>query len=426
MTVGARLVRLDGPAMGAQLEVTRSLAVLGSHSSADHPIAGTDAAPVSPRHAALIRSGAIWLLRDLQSATGTWLNGSRIVDDTPLNEGDEIRLGAEGPALRFQRVPAPAAKRSGTPWSAIVAVAVLLVAVGWWSLGRPGTEPEPVSRSALLARVDSLAAQLDSAQRRADRLGSQLDAAVTEMAAMRGVLLDAPPRAPTTRLDSLAAAVRELAERQAPLLRAANLDLASMAAGNQDAISLVLAERVGGEVVSGTGFAARRSGDTTWVVTSRHVVVDSEGGAANRLGLVFNGTAQNFPATIERTHPSADLALLRVVIRGGTPVVRGVGAGPTPGEPVGTITFPGELDLSPGAAWRKVGVAASSFSAIVTAVEGGRLQLDGYGAVGMSGSPVFRSDGMVVGVIFGGAIGAGGRIVFAEPGARIGELLDPP
>ena len=220
--------------------------------------------------------------------------------------------------------------------------------------------------------------------------------------------------------------MREIAERQAPLLRAANLDLALVASGNQDAVALVLSERLGGEVVSGTGFAVRRSGDTAWVVTSRHVVVDSAGHGASRLGLVFNGTAQNFAATLERAHPTADLALLRVVIRGGAPVIRGFGAVPAAGEPVGTITFPGELDLSPGAAWRQVGVAASSFSAIVTAVDSSRLQLDGYGADGMSGSPVFRSDGMVVGVIFGGARGANGRIVFAVPGFRIGELLGEP
>ena len=68
-------------------------------------------------------------------------------------------------------------------------------------------------------------------------------------------------------------------------------------------------------------------------------------------------------------------------------------------------------------------MAASSFSAIVTVVDSSRLQLDGYGAEGMSGSPVFGEDELVVGVIFAGASGTGGRIVFAVPGFRIGELL---
>ncbi len=418
MTLTARLVRLDGPTAGQAFRVTRSLTVLGSHPAADHHLPGA-----APRHAALIRSGATWLLRDLQGGTGSWVNGARITGDMPLAEGDEVRLGPNGPTLRFERAGKILLPGARPRWLPVAVGAGLLVIGGLLWQVSTSRQAHQAERAALLARLDTLVTALDSAVRRADHLDTLLTGAAADTRAAR-TALRAPPRAgPPPRLDSLAQVVRQLAERQAPLLRAANLDLTVVARGNQDAVALVLAERPGGTVVSGTGFAIRRSADTSWIVTSRHVVADSSGQGALRLGVVFNGTAQNFPATLARLHPTTDLALLRVVIRGGTPVVRGVAGIPELGAPVGTITFPGELDLEAGAAWRQVGVAASTFRATVVAADSTSLALEGYGAEGMSGSPIFGQDGLVVGVIFGGASRNGGRVVLAVPGIRIGELL---
>ncbi|MDZ4675128.1 MAG: trypsin-like peptidase domain-containing protein [Gemmatimonadota bacterium] len=424
MIAPARLVRLDGPAAGQQREVPRRLAVLGSHPSADLHYPSGSNADVAPRHAAIIPTDSGWLARDLRSAAGTWVNGVRIRADTPIRSGDTIQLGAGGPAVRFEETAAVSPSRfpRRAALACIIVVAVLGLALLSWRAAETRRRHEGERRS-LIAQIDSLAAALALAQSPTTRLGEPLAAASAQAAAARTALATPPPRERSAPLDSLARMVRELAERQAPLLRAASLDLRGMAAGNQDAVALVLAERASGEVISGTGFAVHRSGDTSWVATSRHVVVDSNGSAAARLGVVFNGTAQNFQATLDAVHGSADLALVRVVIHGGTPVVRGIGPPIRTGDPAGTITFPGGLDLSTGAAWRRVGVAASSFSAVVTASDTNRLQLDGYGARGMSGSPVFDAEGLVIGVVFGGANGAGGTIVYAVPGARLMELL---
>lgn len=48
---------------------------------------------LSRRHAELIPSGQDWVLKDLGSANGTYLNGVRVEGDSPLANGDRIRLG---------------------------------------------------------------------------------------------------------------------------------------------------------------------------------------------------------------------------------------------------------------------------------------------------------------------------------------------
>lgn len=48
---------------------------------------------LSRRHAEIIANNGSWLLKDLGSANGTYLNGNRVERDSPLKPGDRIRLG---------------------------------------------------------------------------------------------------------------------------------------------------------------------------------------------------------------------------------------------------------------------------------------------------------------------------------------------
>jgi serine phosphatase RsbU (regulator of sigma subunit) len=48
---------------------------------------------LSRKHAEIIPVGEAWMLKDLGSANGTYLNGSRVERDEPLRTGDRIRLG---------------------------------------------------------------------------------------------------------------------------------------------------------------------------------------------------------------------------------------------------------------------------------------------------------------------------------------------
>ena len=48
---------------------------------------------LSRRHAEIVAVGKQWVLKDLGSANGTYLNGARVDSDIPLRPGDRIRLG---------------------------------------------------------------------------------------------------------------------------------------------------------------------------------------------------------------------------------------------------------------------------------------------------------------------------------------------
>ena len=51
------------------------------------------------------------------------------------------------------------------------------------------------------------------------------------------------------------------------------------------------------------------------------------------------------------------------------------------------------------------------------------LQIDAFASEGSSGSPVFGADGSLVGLVYGGAPGTAGRIVYAVPASALRALL---
>ena len=51
------------------------------------------------------------------------------------------------------------------------------------------------------------------------------------------------------------------------------------------------------------------------------------------------------------------------------------------------------------------------------------LQIDGYGAEGASGSPIFDGAGNLLGVLYGGEAGSNGRVVYAVPVPYVTALL---
>jgi hypothetical protein len=61
-----------------------------------------DNVSVSRRHAEIREESGAWLLRDLGSSNGTFLNGQRVSADQPLRPGDEISFGKF--SILFERV----------------------------------------------------------------------------------------------------------------------------------------------------------------------------------------------------------------------------------------------------------------------------------------------------------------------------------
>lgn len=85
-----KLIIAEGPSPGQVLELTRPEIVIGRDPDADICISSP---VVSRRHARLIRLGEQYLLEDLGSSNGTFVNGHRITEITSLKPGDSIRLG---------------------------------------------------------------------------------------------------------------------------------------------------------------------------------------------------------------------------------------------------------------------------------------------------------------------------------------------
>jgi hypothetical protein len=61
--------------------------------SRDNQIVFADDTALSRHHALLERVGNVWLVRDLQSSNGTFVNGEPILNERPLHNGDELLLG---------------------------------------------------------------------------------------------------------------------------------------------------------------------------------------------------------------------------------------------------------------------------------------------------------------------------------------------
>lgn len=98
MTDNAQLVITKGPQLGETFVLDEPTLVLGRDPRnaivVDHP-------QVSRRHARITRVKDVWVLEDMASTNGTWVNGVRLVGPHVLTAGDAIGL-SEGVMLEFQ------------------------------------------------------------------------------------------------------------------------------------------------------------------------------------------------------------------------------------------------------------------------------------------------------------------------------------
>jgi hypothetical protein len=112
-----------GPRTGEEIAVRSPVLTLGQGSQND-VVLGDDS--VSTTHARLEYASGAWLITDLGSTNGTYLEGTRLPPNvpTPLPYGSQVRFG--GLRLVFDRVPAAdpdAARARYTPPPAAVPVA---------------------------------------------------------------------------------------------------------------------------------------------------------------------------------------------------------------------------------------------------------------------------------------------------------------
>src|SRR5919106_5959578 len=80
---------LQGPDKGRRFELPDQAALVGRESRA-LPLSDNT---VSRRHAELVPGDDGWVLRDLGSSNGTYINGRRVTNRYQLKLGDQIRVG---------------------------------------------------------------------------------------------------------------------------------------------------------------------------------------------------------------------------------------------------------------------------------------------------------------------------------------------
>ena len=454
--------RYQGGTFAGQVRVVRKeFATIGRHPSADIRFDSHRDLDVSGRHAAVFRQGDAWLVRDLGSTNGTWVNGNRIRGDHPLTPGDRIRFGPDGPELLFHPhtaelptipmtavsgdgprsapgeerpkvvIPKPGTteqirrevhrqtsgwRRATYAFDAVGVVAVL--GLGLVMVQRKRSRED--LRQVLLTQADHLMERLSSATSDIGVLKTELETARRETEALRAEIADRStgPR----KLDSLSARLTREGVSRTAVLRAVRFDRTAVDSANGDAVAVLASELPGGTRISGSAFVVRVRGDTGWAITARHLVLDSAGRPAIRLGMIFNGSSQNFRAMLLGVNEEADLALVQVRVRGGVPAVRGVGAEPSTGDAVAILGFP--LGLDPLGRWRTSGVQVVGWTGTVRLPAGERMEIDGYGMIGSSGSPVFNARGEVAGVVYGGDPQSSGRIVYAVGAAQLKKFLE--
>lgn len=462
---------LSGFSAGAQYVFSKSYIAVGRHPQSDLRFDADKELDVSTRHAAILKQGEGWYLRDLGSKNGTLVNGHRITADIKLDDTDQIRFGPQGPAVEFRLVvdstPDTAAPRkSGEPRPtaapALAATApgsggtgatqriraevkrqtrglraltgalfgVLLIVVAAFVFEQRRQEQlREREAQAMQARVDSvLAASVAAVQSLKGQVAGLADAlrrSQSDVERLGRDLSAARASGDAQQIDALRARLNGAAETLRNQQLAAQVDYNAIYDGNQPAVAMIFVEFAPGEVYTGTAFAITRDGV---MITNRHVVAGPEGTRRpRRLGVKFADSDQNFQARLLAVSPDADVAVVKVDIRGGNPAVKPLDPElkVRPGEPVAIIGFPLGVELPMdqrgGQAVARTSITAGTVSKVLTDL----VQVDGYGAEGSSGSPIFDREGKVVAVLYGGQPGTAGRVVFAVPVSYAVQLARP-
>jgi S1-C subfamily serine protease len=458
----------------SQVEVT-----LGRHPDCDLQLDPDHDLDVSAHHALIVQqSDQRWTVRDVGSRNGTLVNGHPIHTETRLADTDQIRLGPAGPTLEVRLVsdeavdqrpavasrsagalmrstgaeptPAPAAepRRRDSSTTQRVRLAVgrqtrrlrvvsgglvilLVAATGYVLVNRRQQAAERArDRAAMQARIDSIIRSSDTALQQLRGEVAGLGTALRESQAqiqrlqqdLRAAEAAGRPGEVARLTTELHAATAALSAQQA----AALLDYRAIHRANNRAVAMIWADFGPGDVITGTAFAVTAGG---LMITNRHVVYGPDGDRRpRRVAVQFTNSDQVWHARVAAASPDRDLALIRVEgIVGAIPFVPvpDTAVAVDPGSPVAIIGFPLGTDLPMRSAGEPDLVRTSLTAGTVSKVLPDLLQIDGYGAQGASGSPVFDRSGTLLGVLYGGEPGTEGRIVYAVPVKYITALVAP-
>jgi S1-C subfamily serine protease len=428
--VDARLHVLTGARAGTVWTLGPTTLLVGRGGDADLRLSPEGDRAVSARHATLACVDGRWRIQDLQSRNGTFVNGQRVTGEVELRDGDRIAFGAGGPLAEFRVSKVPAAHGAGrvrtTAFGLAALLALVLLGFAYTAyLGHRERSAWEHERVVLIQELDRLHHQSDVALQAMEGERQELAAALQrseeQLDQLRSRLARAEARGDQAEVTELR---RELEHAGAALERqqvAAAVDFRGAERRNWRAVAMIFSESSDGAVSTGTAFAVR--GDGT-LLTARHMVLDQGQRPSRRLAIQFAGSTQVWPARLVAASSEVDLALVKVdQIVGEVPTIHRLNTR-TDTLPVGTavalLGFPlGGRTARPG---RTAAVPLLSAGVIVH-LRADRMELQGYGATGASGSPVLDANGEVIGVVFGGGAAESDRSVLAVPAPAVASML---
>jgi pSer/pThr/pTyr-binding forkhead associated (FHA) protein len=100
-------VFLTGTRAGEAVEFASARITVGRASISDLKFDPYADLSVAAHHAEILFDGKSFILHDLGSKSGTFVNGERIAESIKLEDEDYIQFGANGPEVIFRRGPAP-------------------------------------------------------------------------------------------------------------------------------------------------------------------------------------------------------------------------------------------------------------------------------------------------------------------------------
>lgn len=431
---------LTGARAGQVERFEKGVVVVGRHAVTDLRFDPEKDLDVSGRHAEIRSLNDGYSVYDRGSTNGTFVNGNRVPGGgtAELNDGDTIKFGASGPEVEVHMSPMRASSNvrptkgnteqriavavkqqtAGLKRFLYAAVVVLGIGVGAaFVYGRGESAQRVEELRQLLAMNDSVAAILQGGMRQSGDT-ALLNAVENKIRELRRRLPGATGDAERDQIAS------EIEQNERQLRRMVQMDLPAIHTRNAPAVAILVSE-VGGVAFAGSGFSINPRG---LLLTNRHNVRDADGKMATRIAVKFSNQREWLPAHIVKVSddPDADLAVIQVEGQGTFPSVEGVsalGSDVTEGVSVVTIGFPLGYD-TPMEGEGNDFVAKSSLNpGTVSKKTSAVLQIDSYAAHGSSGSPVFNARGHVVGVVWGGPPGGGGRIVYAVPPEKVAAFI---
>jgi pSer/pThr/pTyr-binding forkhead associated (FHA) protein/V8-like Glu-specific endopeptidase len=429
---------------------------LGRHLQSDFRFDADKDLDASTRHAAVLKSGDHYVLRDLGSRNGTFVNGHRITADHILTPGDHMRFGPNGPEVEFhivadgaeQVVAAVHAPASSVPPRETKDAASHRPLPPTLSSGpsRTSVLRAQVSQQSTRYRVSLVVLGLvvvaavvvvllqgRFAKEQVATIGSQVDSLNKELHALRIAQSKADSEASAlrtqlqgehdpTRLAALQQRYAVVQQQRHGISEAQGVDWSAINHANARATAMIYVQFIDDSVFTGTGFGVTAAG---LLLTNKHVVLDHSGHAPARIGVQFAGTTDVLHAVLDRVSVDADIATVRITDPGTYPVVQGLRSdGGSVGDPIALLGFPGGLDAPMGGtSEHPVVVPTLAPGTIGKILPDSLLQLDAYSTTGASGSPILDRQGHVIGIEFGGLRESAGRIVLGLPIKRAAPLL---